>query len=308
MAGASRSNARWIALILGVTLVASAVVAYALVNITAPGADTPTVVSSMAQTTGAPAGDTVASADGASGVSGTLGPATSPTPPASQSPPVTSTVPSASTTAATAESTGPPTSPAATTATSLLAGSGVMLPAAWSGTAKVTVTVLGECATKVPSVYSDIPADLALDLTQNEASVIGPTASADLPTDEPTVTLGINTSGVPSLAVYSSTVDESGKFHRFWRLQLTPGAHRTEVHGTLVGQAQDGTNPNIMVDAETSLQPCEAAGTVALPRVLADGSTMTGWVSSTRAQLTLTATTTDGKRAVTVVVTASRQQ
>jgi hypothetical protein len=194
------------------------------------------------------------------------------------------------------------------TATSVLDGSGVTLPAAWSGTATITVTVLGQCATKTPSVYTDTPADLALDLPQNVAAAVAPTVTAPLPDDEPTLTLGVNANALPSLAVSSSAVDAAGRFHRYWQLQLAPGLDRTEIRGTVVDQTADGDNPNFMVDAETSLQHCETAGTVSLPRVFAAGSTLSGWVSQTDARLTLNATTTDGNREVTVVVTATRTQ
>jgi hypothetical protein len=194
-----------------------------------------------------------------------------------------------------------------TTATSQLQGSGVTLPAAWSGEAKVTITVLGTCATGTTSGYTT-PADLALDLPQNEASAVAPTATSTLPDDEPTLTLGINAANVPSLSVYSSAVDDGGAFHRYWELRLTPDGDRTLIQGTLINEAVDGSNPNIMVDAETSLQPCESTGTVGLPRPLAAGSSITGWVSESNARLTLTARTTDGKRQVTVDVVAVRKQ
>jgi hypothetical protein len=190
----------------------------------------------------------------------------------------------------------------------MLAGSDITLPAAWSGTAKITVTVLGSCAGGNSSVYTDTPADLALDLPQNEASAVAPTVTRSLPDNEPTLTLGVNAAEVPSLAVYSSAIDDAGAFHRYWQLQLTPDSDRTEIRGTLSDQPADGDHPNIMVDAETSLQPCETAGTVGLPRVLAPGSTLSGWVSQTSAKLTLRAKTTDGKRSVLVQMTATRHQ
>jgi hypothetical protein len=62
-----------------------------------------------------------------------------------------------------------------------------------------------------------------------------------------------------------------------------------------------------LVDNETDLQPCESGGTVRVPRTLAAGSRVTGWVSATEAHLDVTATTTDGERAVTAVVTLSRR-
>jgi len=190
----------------------------------------------------------------------------------------------------------------------MLDGSGVTLPASWSGTATITVTVLGQCATATPSVYANTPADLALDLPQNEAAAVAPTVTSPLPDNEPTLTLGVNANDVPSLAIASSAVDEAGTFHRYWQLELAPGLDRTEIQGTVVDQTTGSDNPNFMVDAETSLQHCETAGTVSLPRVFAAGSTLSGWVSQTDARLTITATTTDGKREVTVVVTATRKQ
>ena len=304
-----RSGARWIALLLGVTLVASAVVAYALVRVTAPspGGDeavSSTVVSAPATTQSEP----VSRADVKVRSSTTAG-ATSPTPTTPATPASAASGPTSGTPIASAASSGAvASSDAAPTVTSVLQGSGVTLPAAWSGTAKVTVTVLGDCATKNPSVYTDAPAALALDLAQNEATAVATTVSPSIPDDEPTLTLGVNASQVPSLAVYSSAVDENGMFHRYWSLALVPGPDRTDIYGTLIDETVDAANPNILVDAETSLQPCEDTGTVAPPRVLAVGSTITGWVSTTSARLTLRATTTDGKREVTVEVAATRNQ
>ncbi len=65
--------------------------------------------------------------------------------------------------------------------------------------------------------------------------------------------------------------------------------------------------PNLLVDNETDLQPCESGGTVRVPRTLAAGSRVTGWVSATEGHLDVTATTADGERAVTAVVTLTRR-
>jgi hypothetical protein len=65
--------------------------------------------------------------------------------------------------------------------------------------------------------------------------------------------------------------------------------------------------PNLLVDNETDLQPCESGGTVRVARTLATGSTVTGWVSATDGHLDLTAKTTDGERAVSAVVTLTRK-
>jgi len=325
VARAKRAGARWIALLLGLALVASAVVAYALIKVTAPGPGSDEAVSTVPSTSGSVSTDLVSPADirksagdssaspgtPPTGTGSGVGDSTLASAPASATPiapsptPVTS-APTQSSAAGTAGSDA--SSGAPPTVTSVLAGSEVSLPAAWSGTATVTVTVLGDCATSTPSVYADVPADLALDLPQNEANAVAPTVTTALPDDEPTLTLGVNASALPSLAVYSSAVDDSGVLHRYWQLELLPGLQRTDVHGTLIDEAVDSTNPNLMVDAETSLQPCETEGTVSLPRVLGVGSTMTGWVSKSSARLTLTARTTDGKREVTVVVTATRKQ
>jgi hypothetical protein len=122
------------------------------------------------------------------------------------------------------------------------------------------------------------------------------------------LSLGVNTSHVPSLALDTATFDDAGTLQQYWHLHLSPRAGRTRVEGELVSDSGKGGNPNVMSDAETSLQPCEAAGTVSLPRVLADGSTIAGWITPTRARLTVRATTTDGKRAVTVTVRAKRKK
>lgn len=300
MTGTERSNARWIALLLAGALVACAAVVYAIVRITGPGnAETPPGTSETTVTGQSSDAPSTESGAGAASTSGSTSLASTST---TGPPQVTGS-------SKQSDSSRPDASPSVPPTTTLqLPGAHVVLPAAWSGTAKVTVTVAGDCATATPSVYTDIPADLALDLVQNEANAAEVALPPGVHGDDVALTLGINTSGVPSLAVYSSQIESSGAFQRYWNLGLSPGPQRTDINGTLIDQSADGANPNLMVDAETSLQPCESAGTVSLPRALAEGSVMTGWVSQTAAELTVRATTTDGKRDVTVEVTLTRKQ
>lgn len=187
-----------------------------------------------------------------------------------------------------------------------LTGSGVVVPASWSGSATVTIEVLGECATGTPSVYSDLPADVAVDVLQNVANKAEATLPADVIGSHATLTLSVNRGSVPSVALYTAQIDEAGTFHRYWDLSLDPDADTTTVTATLVDTSFKGTNPNVLVDAETSLRACEPAGTVILPRPLAPGSTLTGSISATSATFTLHATTTDHRREITIEVTAHR--
>lgn len=302
MTGGQRTNARWVAVALAGTLLACAVVVYALIRLTSPGTpgDGAAGTGGVTQLASTPSGtDGDANSSGTHTVSDTTGETGAPsgTSPSTEATPQT-TSPSGTFLASPSV---PPTT------TSRLPSSAVLLPASWSGTAKVTVTVRGECASMSPSVYRDIPADLALDLVQNEAN----SAEVALPDgasgDDVTLTLGINPNGVPALAVYSSQIDASGVLRRFWRLELTPSVERTEIRGTLIDQSGDGSSPNTMIDAETSLQPCESASTF-FPRLLAQGATIDGWVSSEQAMMTLHAATTDGKRQIDVEFEAERTQ
>lgn len=301
MVSARRSHARWTALIISIALVASAIITFTLVRITAPAGEGPDIATTGTTLTATSAGSSSAASD--------QQPTTARTSPSS--------APSSTVTSSAAESSVPTsrstsrsgTSTAApTTETSVLNGSGVVLPAAWAGSAKVTVRVLGDCSTSTPSVYGDVTANLALDLTRNELASSTVATTAPKPPNAPTLTLGVGTDQLPKLTVYSSAIDETGAFQRYWNITLTPDGNRTHVTGTLTDAASDGNNPNFLADSETSLQPCESAGTVSLPRPLATGSTVTGWVTTTRAQLTLRASTTDGKRAVTVRFTGHRDR
>jgi hypothetical protein len=289
MVTGSRRSARWIIAVLAGALLASAVVVYALVRITTPaggdGSDaTPVTTSSTPEPTAASPTDTADTV--------------------LQS--VTTQSPTAAATVLSPAGTFTATESVPSTTMSALPQSDVILPAAWSGVAKVTVTVLGECASANSSVYADLPADLALDLVQNEANAAQLPVPAGAHPDDVTMTLGVNPSGVPSLALYSSQIGETGIWQQFWQLTLSADGARTRVRGTLTAQATDGSTPNMMVDAETSLQPCESVGTVSLPRALANGASLDGWVSTTSASLTVNGTTTDGKRKVSVDIVAER--
>lgn len=298
MNSAQRSPARWFTVALGGVLLASALVVYALVRVTSPGTngETPTegAASSTTMTNDTEPGGTLAASDSTAGLTSATGSTASSTA-LSRSTDTTASGP------VTSEVSVPPTT------TSALGGSNVVLPAAWSGTAKVTVSVHGECASANPSVYSDIPADLALDLVQNEASVAETGIPVSARANDITLTLGVNPNGVPALAMYTSRIEADSTFSRYWTLYFTSVADRVEIHGQLSGGSVDGNNPNIMVDAETSLQSCESAGSVSLPRILARGATLDGWVSETHAELTLQAETTDHKRDVLVELSAERR-
>lgn len=297
MTGGSRRDTRWFIAVLAGALLASALVVYALVRVTTLGGDGSGIAATALTGDGPP--------------SRTAGAPESGTAPGSAD---TSQAGQASPSPTADDGTPPPTHPYSatlpvpSTTHSVLPQSGVVLPAAWTGAAKVTITVLGDCATGNSSVYADLPADLALDLVQNEANAAQTPVPAGADADDVTLTLGVNSSGVPSLALYSSQINESGELQRLWDLSVTDASGRTPIDGTLVAQPADGSTPNMMVDSETSLQPCESAGTVSLPRALADGATLSGWVSATSAAVTLHGTTTDGKRTVTVEIAAHRTE
>lgn len=91
--------------------------------------------------------------------------------------------------------------------------------------------------------------------------------------------------------------------------QADPAApNRTLISAVLVDDQPVGgaLPPNLLVDSETDLLPCETGSGVRLPRPLARGATVTGWVSATQASLTLSATTTDGERSVAAQLELTR--
>lgn len=268
-------------------LLASAGVGYAIVRITSPtngDNEVPTITSDEGVPSRPPSNSHSASNGEASTTLSTLTSTPTETIPDSPSPTV------------------PPTQ------TADLAGSDVVLPAGWTGTATVTLSVLGDCAPDEASVYRDLPADIALDLVGNEAHAAELPLDASISATEVTLTLGLNPNAVPSLAVYTSQLDDDGELHHYWDLDLSPGPNWTEIHGTLVQLPGGGMNPNMMVDAESAQLTCGGADTVSLPRVLTAGSTLDGWVTRTRAKLTLRAVTADGKRQVEAEIDAQRRQ
>ncbi|GAA2001033.1 hypothetical protein GCM10009818_09830 [Nakamurella flavida] len=220
-------------------------------------------------------------------------PITDPSPATDVSPGSTTTRPS---------TTGPTTSPVSTV---LLPGSRLTLPSAWRGTADLTIAVLGACAgpagTAGTSTYRTT-ADLAVDVAKAGTNGLGDPNPFLL-------TLGINAAGVPGLALYSAATDAGGGLQRYWTVRGSAGPDgRTEIDGRLVWSdpGQD-TLLNLLNDTETDLQPCQSGSTVGLPRALAPGSTVTGWVDGSSAELTVTATTVDGQRSVVATVSAARQ-
>lgn len=337
---------------LGGALVASAAVVYALISVTAPaGSDTQQDVSNESVVTLA---SSVVASSSPSASKTSAGPlASEPTPAliASHSSPV-STDPSSTNKRAAGP---PPTSGGQTDlAASTLTGSGIVLPAAWSGRANIRITALGACEANVTSTDTT-SADLALNLPPTPAvpasigassaapettldagtsaasgtdpprtglpaesmtavataTSTGPAEQAGPPadtatTDAPTLTLGINTSQIPSLSVYSSVTDNAGRQHYFWSVRLTPIAGRTYIDATLTNPGDPKISVNLLSDGATTQQPCSSHSAVGLPRPLAPGARITGWVDQTSADLSMTATTTDGERSVDVDITATR--
>ncbi len=313
--GTGRRSARWFAAVLGIALVASAVVVYLLIRVTAPSADPDQGLAAVSSDV---SDLTAASSDGADAAT-----SDPPDTPASESTTGasggTSAAPTAGATSASMEgvTTGPdttngtdveaPSTPRPAAGPSVLPGSAVPLPAAWSGTAQVDITVTGDCPGAKPTHYTT-PADIALDVAGGGAAVTetGSTSST-APGEEPTLTIGVNTAAVPTVAVYSATVDNTGAFHRFWSLSVARSGTGTEVSGTVVSDdGLAGNNPNLLVDAVQPPADCATVPVNGLPRVLAVGSTLTGWLDVNTAKFTLHAVTTDGQRSLTVTIAATR--
>ncbi len=276
---------RWLTAILIVAAIASVVVVWGLIRVTddSPGASAP---SSPAGSSG----ESVAASDGSAAPD-------SPDPVVETGPAGTGTdgeESSPRTPAPSATSTVRPPPP--------LPGSGLRVPAAWTGTAEVTLTVLGECAAAGGTSSYVLSADLAV---QQPVAGRGP-----IPDANPiSLTLGITPGGIPGFAANSAVVDAAGEVQRLWWLTTGAGPDgRTMLSGVLIADAPvDGQlPPNLLTDNETDLQPCESGGTVGVPRTLAAGATLTGWISGTAAELTLHGVTTDGERQVDARVTATR--
>jgi hypothetical protein len=287
MATRTTLSTRWVTVIMVAALLCSVAVVWGLIQITgqSPASSSTPAVS--------PAASVPAQSS------------TSPTPPSGSAPPTAppTSGPSASPNPASPVS----TALATTTALPALPGSGLLLPAAWTGTAEMTITVLGRCASEGGTSSYTRTAELALQ---------GP-ASGSGPVDDPnplSMTLGITPAEVPGLSIYSATTDRSGGVRRTWWVATgaetgPEGQGRTTLSGVLIDDQpfRGILPPNLLVDNETDLQPCESGGTVRVPRTLAAGSTVRGWVSATAGHLELIGTTADGERAVTAVVELTRR-
>lgn len=280
MARRSAISPRWLVVVLVTALTCSAVVVWALVRITGQaGVDTaadassatssdpvsasPTTSATRPEPASAPATSTAAAADGS--VSSR----------ATRSDGVTGTV-------------RPPP---------VLPGSGLSVPAAWTGTAELTITVEGDCAaTGGTSTYSGLTTDLAL-----QAPVTGSNPLGD--PNPISMTLGVTPAAIPGLALYSAALDDQGAARRTWWIAVgtDPDApDRTILSGALIADRPvDGDlPPNLLVDNETDLLPCQSGRPTGVSRTLGVGSSLTGWVSPTAAVIDVTGSTTDGERAV----------
>ena len=283
MAPRKTLNTRWVTVIMVAALVCSVVVVWGLIQVTGQSPAS----SSTPAASESPAPASSPEPDGTTG---------STTPPTSEPP--SGPIDSSGTTRSTLASTTVTPAP-------VLPGSGLRLPAAWTGTAELTITVLGRCAATGGTSSYTRSAELALQ---------GPVVGTG-PFDDPnplSMTLGITPTGIPGVSVYSASTDRSGAVHRTWWLTSSPSPDtdgRTMLSGVLIDdQPVSGVlPPNLLVDNETDLQPCESGGTVRVPRTLAAGSTVTGWVSDTDGHLDLTAKTADGERALSAVVTLTRK-
>lgn len=254
-------------------------------------------------------------------------------------------------------------SPGATTTPIVLDGSNLGLPAAWTGTADMTITVQGRCAETGGTSFYTRPAQFALQVSPTAPttapsapgasaspassvsavspeppassvsadpavsavsaappeSAAGPAVAGDpvagdpapspttalppVPAGPVSMTLGITSTDVPGLSIYSTSSSRDGAVRRTWVVATAadPSApDRTLITATLADDQTLGgaLPPNLLVDSETDLLPCETGNGVRLPRPLARGATVTGWVSATQAILDIAAATTDGERTV----------
>ncbi len=312
MARRGTLSTRWVTVIMVAALVCSMAVVWSLIQLTGGAAassssSNPAAASDAAETASDGAESAGAGSPGApSGSSRTLsgstaGSAAGPAPSSALRTSDGRLTPSGS--SATSSAAQRPSTPAPI----LLPGSALPLPAAWTGTAELTITVLGRCAKAGGTSSYTRQAELAL---QSPATGTGPIGDAN----PVSLTLGITPALVPGLSIYSAATGTDGTVRRTWWLATgkskapdPPG--RTELSGVLIDdQPVDGVlPPNLLLDNETDLQPCEAGGSVRVPRILAAGSTLTGWVSPTAGHFDLKATTTDSERAVTAVIDLTRR-
>jgi hypothetical protein len=292
MATRNTLSTRWVTVIMVAALVCSVVVVWGLIQVTGQSPASSSTPPASAAESGVPSagGGSATDAVGASSSPNTR---------------IDAEATDAGRPSGSATPGGDRTTPMTTTAPTL-AGTGLPLPAAWTGTAELTITVLGRCAATGGTSSYTRTADLAL-----QGPVLG-----NGPFDDPnplSMTLGISPAEIPGLSIYSASTDRSGDAQRTWWLTTgeaagPAGESRTTISGVLIDdQPVSGVlPPNLLVDNETDLQPCESGGTVRVPRTLAAGSTMTGWVTRTQGHLDLSATTADGERSVRAMIELTR--
>ncbi len=279
-------STRWVAVVMVAALVCSIAVVWSLIQLTdgsSASSSTPAAPASGSGPEASPAGSGTASGAGS---------------PASRS--------SATTPVSSLRGSALQRSSGSAATAVVLPGSGLTLPAAWTGTADLTITVLGRCAKTGGTSSYTRQAEVAL---QPPAAGSGP-----IPDANPlSLTLGITPAGVPGLSLYSAATGPDGAVRRTWWLATGKAkgpeqTGRTEIAGVLIDDQPVGgvLPPNLLIDNETDLQPCETSSTVRVPRILAAGSTLNGWVTATTGHLDLTATTTDGERSIRAVITLSR--
>ncbi|WP_420122082.1 hypothetical protein [Nakamurella sp.] len=341
------TSTRWVVGIMVAALLASVLVVVGLIEITGQSPSSAGGSSeSPAPSAGASDGGSAGASDGGS-ANGTAGGSGAP----SAGPDASATAGPSASASGTA---GPTTTPV------VLAGSGLDLPAAWTGTADMTITVQGKCAETGGTSFYTRPAQFALQVSPTAPATVpastpagasgsaGSSASAvpggvtggspagpdagpaadpaggtpdqvdpvvGTPAPSPTtavppvpagpvsMTLGITSTDVPGLSLYSTSSSRDGSIRRTWVVDTaadpaTPD--RTSITATLADDQPLGgaLPPNLLVDSETDLLPCETGNGVRLPRPLARGATVTGWVSATQAVLDIAAVTTDGERTV----------
>jgi len=300
-------STRWVTVIMVVALVCSVVVVWGLIQITGQSpASSSTPASASASDSGPPV-ESSGPAQSETALADTAATDTAPTDTGSSTPTGDSSDADDAEDPEGSRSRGTDLSTSVTTTAPTLPGSELRLPAAWTGTAEMTIEVLGRCAASGGTSSYTRTADLALQ---------GPVLGTG-PIDDPnplSITLGITPAEIPGLTIYSASTGRSGDAQRWWWLTTgqdvgPAGESRTTIAGVLINDQPDAgaLPPNLLVDSETDLQPCETGGTVRVPRTLAAGSRMTGWVTPTQGHLDVSATTADGERTVTAVVELIRK-
>ena len=288
-------STRWVAVVLAAALVCSVAVVWSLIQLTGD----PSASSS-------PPPD-VASGGASSSQPGAAGSATNPAPDPPSSAGTSRGGQSGSGSVPGSSGTQRSSGLMAPSTATVLPGSGLTVPAAWTGTAELRITVLGRCAKAGGTSSYTREAELAL---QRPAVGTGPVGDAN----PLSLTLGISPADVPGLSLYSASTGTDGAVRRTWWMATgaskppaPPG--RTELSGVLIDDQPVGgvLPPNLLSDNETDLQPCETGAGVRVPRILAADSTLSGWVSATAGHFELKATTTDGERSVSAVITLSRR-